>query len=204
MRPKRFNNWGMSTVRFSFVSATSASVCLKVGFLSTPSSQSTSGCQLPGAHEITEWMNDFSILGGLLKTIPSLGPGEFLLGIIKVSLQPKSPTGSLFPHKSSQFGWALAVRDPSTETEMHLGFTWTDGFHDGLSIHGQQVKTGIRLSPYRLRQPTMLVLNCGARLRLLVGNHLPLFWWLRDLAGTRLMPSESILWISKPDSANQS
>lgn len=175
MRPKRFNNWGMYTVRFNFVSATCASVCLKVGFLSTPSSQSTNGCQLPGSHEITEWMNDFSILGGLLKTIPSLGPGEFLLGIIKVSLQHKSPTGSLFPHESSQFGWALAVRDPSTEIEMQLRFTWIDRFHDGLSIHGQQVKTGIRLSPYRLCQPTMLVLNCDAQLRLLVGNHLTSF-----------------------------
>ena len=35
-----------------FVSATC--VCLKVGFFCTPSSQSTSGCQLPGAHEIIE------------------------------------------------------------------------------------------------------------------------------------------------------
>lgn len=52
---------------------------------------------------MSECMNDFSILGGLLKTITSLGP-EFLWGIMEASLQPKSPTGSLFPHESSQFG----------------------------------------------------------------------------------------------------
>ena len=209
MRPKWFNNGGMCTVRFICF----CHVCVFKSrfFLHSfkPVYQWMPVTWCSWNNWMSECMNGFSLLGGLLKTITSLGSGEFLLGIIEASLQPKGPTGSLFPHESSQFGWALAVRDPSTETEMHLGFTWTEGFHDGLSIHGQQVKTGTRLSPYRLCQPTMLVFNCDARLRLLVGNHLTSFLVAersckKDLAGTRLIPSESILRISKPDSATQS